>query len=120
LIGAPKMKSALALAPPTTMATTATITMRSLSFTRIDFQNMTATSNLAWVRGLRYVGRTLDPGAQTIRPGRAKPVSCMLGGTTLTGYLSVVIQGSSVVRRAGLTRRSRRAYSFFSGITSLP
>jgi len=46
---------------------------------------MICTSKLVLFAGLQYHGRTLVSGAQTIRPGRAGPVSDLLGGEELTG-----------------------------------
>jgi hypothetical protein len=46
---------------------------------------MIHTSRVVVLLRLPYYGGTLVPGAQTIRPGWAGPVSVLLGGEGLTG-----------------------------------
>jgi len=50
---------------------------------------MNHTSNVVLPLGLRYHEVNLAPGAQTIRLGRAGPVSYLLGGVTLAGCFSI-------------------------------
>jgi hypothetical protein len=49
---------------------------------------MIRTSKLVSFAGLQYHYETLVSGVQTVRPGRAGPVSFLLGGERLTGCFS--------------------------------
>jgi len=46
---------------------------------------MINTSNIVLFSGLQYYGESLNSGVQTIRSGRARPVSYLLDGVILTG-----------------------------------
>jgi hypothetical protein len=84
LAGMPKAKSAFASPLTARRTPAATKPQMRISFIFL-FLFMIDTSISCFFFGLLYYDKSLNSGVQTIRPGRARPVSVMLDGVILTG-----------------------------------